>query len=307
MRFGVIDLGTNSIRFDVYEATHKGRETYRIHREKIMVRLGDGLYENGLLQPNAMARALAALESFKLYLDRLEIKKCVTFATCALRDAANAQDFIAMAKSLTGLHIEIISGKKEAKLIAKGILRHTYTPEGIFGLIDIGGGSTEISICEKNRILFSHSFDLGANRLQQVYLKTSPPRSKTAVKELRKHIRDTLKATLKEYELPEIKEAMGSSGTIKAMSKILKKNKEDTEPIKRRSIQTWAETMEPMKIQKLLTIEGMEPKRVDQIVSGAILLDEILKTLSIKKLWFTDFSLREGILAEAIQKFYRKS
>ncbi|MEO5970726.1 MAG: hypothetical protein ABIQ95_12440, partial [Bdellovibrionia bacterium] len=175
MRIGIIDLGTNSVRFDIHSVTPPG-EAHLLHREKLMIRLGEGVFLDGKLDPHAIRRAVHAFMSFKNTAERFQVEKIVAFATSALREAKDAVHLIDRIRQKTQIEIRIISGEEEAKLIALGILSHESF-KGRYGLIDIGGGSTEISICHNKNILNSASFPLGAARLQQVFLKTSPPKS----------------------------------------------------------------------------------------------------------------------------------
>ena len=182
MRLAVIDLGTNSIRFDVHEisSNRKGLVQHRrLYREKTMVRLGQDLFSAGKLSTEGKRRTLEAAHSFKETMDALHVDKIVAFGTAAVRDASDGEIFLKELEEKTGIHFRMITGAEEASLIAKGILHFEKNPSGIFALVDIGGGSTEVSICKGKKILRSHSFNLGVAKLQQVFLKTQPPANRS--------------------------------------------------------------------------------------------------------------------------------
>lgn len=286
MRVGIIDLGTNSVRFDVHSLAGKGK---LLHREKLMIRLGQGVFLKGSMDAQAMERAVHALAHFRRVADSLRVRKIVAFGTSALREAQDSADLLARVKEETGIEIKIISGREEANLIALGILSNQKTPKGKFALVDIGGGSTEISLCRGKRVLKGESFPLGTARLQQVFLKRSPPKD-SSVDQLREYIRDQLNQQ-KWWE--KVDTIVGSSGTVRALAKIL--NKKAFFP---KDLSALVKKMQDMDTSQLLDLPGLEAKRVDMILSGAILLEEIAKLVKVKRIVPSDFSLRDGIMEE---------
>lgn len=302
MRLGIIDLGTNSVRFDVHQFQGSGRSKL-LHREKLMVRLGQGVFSVGKLDPHAVRRTISAFTSFAATMKQLRIDRTVAFATSALREARDREALLSTLQTKTGIEVRVISGSEEARLIALGVLKsEKRLPRGNFGLIDIGGGSTEICICRGRELRFSESFPLGTARLQQIFLKQSPPRPSPKsllepTEHLRNHIRSTLlrKATMEEW--PKTPELIGSSGTIRALAKLLKKKCGGTR-IQLSELSKLTKLMTPMTTGELLSLPGMESKRVDMILAGAILLEESMKALGAKKLVTTELALRDGILEE---------
>jgi exopolyphosphatase/guanosine-5'-triphosphate,3'-diphosphate pyrophosphatase len=286
MRVGIIDLGTNSVRFDVHSLAGKGR---LLHREKLMIRLGQGVFLKGKMDAQAIERAVHALAHFRRVADSLRVRRIVAFGTSALREAQDSNDLLERVKEETGIEIKIISGREEANLIALGVLAHQKTPNGKFALVDIGGGSTEISLCKGKKVLEGESFPLGTARLQQVFLKRSPPKPQ-AVEQLREYIRDQLN---QKNWWQKIDYVVGSSGTVKAVAKILNKKS-----FSLKDVSSLVKKMQEMDTSQLLDLPTLEAKRVDMILAGAILLEEVLKRLKAKSLVPTDYSLRDGILEE---------
>jgi exopolyphosphatase/guanosine-5'-triphosphate,3'-diphosphate pyrophosphatase len=310
LRLGIIDLGTNSVRFDVYDVDHHLKAD-RIHREKIMVRLGDGLFEDGKLDKESITRTLDAFTHFKNKIEEFKVDKIVAFATSALRDSVDGEKLARRIKKESKIELHIISGMDEALLIARGILNNETTPNGLFALIDIGGGSTEISICHKKNIIDSYSFNLGANRLQQIFLKTIPPTPTTddpnPVNSLRHHIRALASEQAHKRSWPHLTHAVGSSGTIRAFGRILRKQTGDFNGFKKSDFDQQLEKLIPLKRKELINIPGMEEKRADLIVAGGILLDEILKVLQINYIQVTKTALRDGILDFEIESLLKSN
>ena len=267
-RIAILDLGTNSIRFDVHRV-HPTGQTELLKREKAMVRLGEGVFLSGRLNLAARARTLEALRRFRRIADDLGVPNIVAFATATLREAEDAPDFVKEVRRVTGIALRIISGEEEAKLIAEGILAHEKRARGRTALIDIGGGSTEVTICRNRHILHCTSFPLGVARLQQVFLKSIPPRAgddggSLAVDELRQHIRSVLLPTLIGESWPRVKRIVGSSGSIRALTRIAGNGK----GVEHGALSRLITRMIPMQREELERIPGMEPKRIDPTRPG---------------------------------------
>ncbi len=310
MRLAIIDLGTNSVRFDVHElgADH---QIYRLHREKLMIRLGEGVFLKNRLDPKVSRICVDAFRSFNRTIEEFHVDRVVAFGTAALREAKDADRFIRMLHRKCGIKVEIISGEEEARLIARGVLAREQDLRGNFALVDIGGGSTEITVCSGRRILKSASFSLGTARMQQLYLKTHPPQidpktqRQPSIEALRRHIRGVLLFKLVSEEWPKVSRIVGSSGTIRALAKICKK-KSGEDFFKPKELEGLIAEMRMRDRTELLRIPGMESRRSDMILSGAILLQECMYALHAERVQPTEYSLRDGILDEEIEKLQNR-
>jgi exopolyphosphatase / guanosine-5'-triphosphate,3'-diphosphate pyrophosphatase len=293
MRVAIIDLGTNSVRFDVHSLLESGKAKL-MHREKLMLRLGQGVFLKGRMSPSAIERTVEAMEHFREIASRLKVRKIVAFGTSALREASDAGILIERVRSRTGIEIRVISGKEEAKLIAQGVLANEASTARRFALVDIGGGSTEISVCRGRQVQEGDSFPLGTARLQQLFLKRSPPRE-VSVGQLRDYAFNLLSAKMKSERWPACDTILGSSGTVRSLARMLDRKGKEFEVT---ALTSLVREMQKMTTAQLLGIPRMESKRVDMILSGAILLEEIALALKAKRILATEFSLRDGIIDE---------
>lgn len=300
MRIAIIDLGTNSVRFDIHQLGPKKGAVRQLHREKIMVRLGQGVFLNGKLDRSAIQRTLHAFTRFKKSAAQFKAGKIIAFGTSALRECSDGERFLKLIYERTGIQIRVISGAEEAQLIALGVLSNEKSSKGKFALVDIGGGSTEISVCRGKTVLHGWSFPLGTARLQQVFLKKSPPAA-TSIQELRDFIRATLSNVILREHWPKVERVIGSSGTIRALAKILEGS--EWEEFHRDDLSELIEEMSSMTTTELLGINGIESKRVDMILAGAILFEECMIALGARKAVTTEYSLRDGILEEELRLF----
>ncbi len=303
MRIAIVDLGTNSVRFDAYEV-RRGRAR-RIFREKVVLRLGEDVYTLGRVGPRAVKRTLQAFHSFRTTLRALHITRVVAFATSALRVASNRDQVVELLRKETGISVQVISGAEEARLIALGILANEQLPKGVFALVDIGGGSTEVSICRGRGILKSVSLPLGAIRLHEVFLKKTPPKA-SALLQMRTYVRAELEKKLSLDGVPAPKMLIGSSGTARALARLLTRGRPG-DGFETRDLHRLNARMAEMSREEILTIPLMEPKRADIILAGAVLLEEIAGHLRLNTLKSTEFSLRDGIIEDEVGKIRLKA
>ena len=294
MKIGIVDLGTNSLRFDIYDISRTIQPKLLFHK-KDMIRLGEGVFIHKTFSQKAIQRVLKTFTHICKIAKKHHIQKMICCATSPFREAKDARLLLKKIKKQTGHTIKVLSGKKEAQLIAKGIL-HLHPVSQKTALIDIGGGSTEISICEGKKILFSKSLSLGSMRLQHVYLKKIPPPEK-AIMELKKAVQKSLEAHIP-ASFRKISCAIGSAGTVKALQKV-------TAPfhntIHQKNLETFCTKIQNLKLTSLKRLLHTEGRRGDIILAGALLLLEIMNFFNLKSLSVVKRGLRDGIVLEQIK------
>jgi len=301
MRIGLIDLGTNSVRFDVYELQGEDKPV-RLLREREIIRLGDSVFTSHHITAEASHRAIEVFTRFKKQGSELGVERYVAVGTSALRDAKNRDEFVRAVQKATGIELRVISGDEEAALIARGVLENEDVGEGPVAIVDIGGGSTEIIVTLGESIFHATSFNLGTLRLQQVYLKTHPPKAEREdlphpLNELRHHLRSSLSSTIIRGGWPSVKRVIGASGTVRALTRLAKNYGDKSGTIEKNTLEQIINQISRMTLKELLELPGIEPKRVDIILGGAVLLDEIAEVFKVKRVHTTEFSLRDGLLS----------
>ncbi|MGX7742893.1 exopolyphosphatase [Rhodopseudomonas parapalustris] len=164
----VIDIGSNSVRLVVYEAL--ARSLVTVFNEKALCGLGREVQTTGLLTTDAVNKALVALRRFRALIRVMKVGKVFAIATAACRDAKNGPDFIAEAERICGVTIEILSGPREAKLSALGVISGVHKPNGIVG--DLGGGSLELIEVRGSAVRKGVTLPLGSLALQDASQKS---------------------------------------------------------------------------------------------------------------------------------------
>jgi len=296
VRLAVIDIGTNSIRYDVHELNSK-RQLVGLFRDKAMLRLGEQVFLKGELQPQAIERCVASLRDFLLLCDNLGVDEIVAAGTSALRESKNAGSFVKRVDEELNLKIKVISGEEEARLILKGI--HSFevgVPEE-FCFVDIGGGSTELGINRAKEPPLLVSLKLGAARLQQKFFQHE--KREQSIEALREFCKEDLKKIKFNRSFETV---YGASGTAKALTKILRKST-DAKFFDLKDLKSFTNEIKNYSAKKIREIPGMDEKRADIILPGALLLEEIMIFLGAKRLHRTKHALREGLLREALEVF----
>jgi exopolyphosphatase/guanosine-5'-triphosphate,3'-diphosphate pyrophosphatase len=300
-----VDLGTNSIHLVV--AKVEGPRFEVIEREREMVRLGTpGADDDEMrrLDPDAMDRAVAALGRFRqislVNTDRLRV-----VATSAVREAENRADFLARVRAEVGIEVEVISGFEEARLIHLGVLQALPVFEKRLLVCDIGGGSTELVIGQQGEVTASRSFKLGAIRLSRRYFPDGLVTAASA-EACRDHVRSMISAFGRDLSRLGWDVFAGSSGTIGAICEMAAARRDQPRPrtysnfvVQRDEVDRVVELLlDAETAEERSAIRGLDPKRADIIVGGALILEQVMAELDIAELTFSDYALREGVLLD---------
>ena len=284
MRIAAIDIGTNSIHMIVVKV-RPDLSFEVIDREKEMVRLGAGGLDGRSLTPTAMTAALQALTKFSRLAATHKVDEILAGATSATREADNGGDFIAEVERQTGIRVRVISGTEEARLIhlAAGYGVNIGGTQAV--VIDIGGGSVEVTLGTATHLTQAQSFKLGVIRLTERFVR-SDPLSNHDERRLVKHINKTAGVYLDEIAGRGFERAIGTSGTILSLGALALSEDAGVPPEELRNQRVPAKTIR--RIRKRLTsvdldtrlhTPGLDPRRADIAVAGSVLLDAILRRL----------------------------
>ncbi len=305
-----IDIGTNSIHL-VIARVGAGRSFETMDREKEMVRLGSGSGSGNMkrLTSDAMDRGVAVLERFRRLADAVDAPVAAV-ATSAVREAENGHDFIRRARDEAGVQIEVVSGIEEARLIRLGVLQALPVYDRHHLVVDIGGGSTEIIIGHRDEDLFVRSMRLGAVRMTQQFFPDGRV-SRGSVSHCRKFVRASLAPVGSDLGDRTFEVAIGSAGTIQALAALVAAERPGPSSLAtlngveltRDDVTSALKRLaKAPTVEERRRIEGLDAKRADIIVAGAIILDEVMNALSAERLLISDYGLREGVLLDAYER-----
>lgn len=307
-----IDIGTNSFHLVIARPTGNNRFEV-IDREKEVVRLGSGSGDMKRLAPDAIDRGIDVLGRFRRLVDS-HGAELHAVATSAVREAENREEFVRRAFDEAGIHVSVISGAEEARLIRLGVLQAVPAFEQRHLLVDIGGGSTEFIIGEGNEVLGARSLKLGAIRLTERFGLDGPVRSRT-LDDCRNFIRSYLTQILHMVQPLGFDVAIGSSGTIVNVAEMVRAAR--GEPPMLQVSGAVIDTaglhgvidalVEAGTIERRLDVPGLDAKRADIVLGGALVLEQTFDELDIDEMVVSEFALREGVLLDALRRRDRTS
>jgi len=301
----VMDLGTNT--FHLLIARGDAENPEELYHTTVPVRLGEGGINNGIIQPAAYQRGIDTMIQFSERIKQLKAGRVNAIATSALRSASNGQDFIKEVKGKTGIEIETITGDREAEYIYVGVKAGKCLSKQNSLILDIGGGSVEFILGNENEIIWKQSFEIGAARMLDKFHKIDPI-PKTSILDMNNYLEQTLPSFFDGVKDIKIANIIGSSGAFETFAEVierqkgngfdLKKNgKYEFDPQEFIGVTDW---LIASSHQDRESTKGIIPIRVDMIVSASLITRFVMKKLNVCEVVMSTYSLKEGILAEAL-------
>jgi exopolyphosphatase/guanosine-5'-triphosphate,3'-diphosphate pyrophosphatase len=290
----VIDIGSNSVRLVVYESLTRSLVT--LFNEKTLCGLGREVQTTGLLAPDAVAKALTSLRRFRALCKVMKVGRVYVIATAACRDATNGPDFIAKAERICGVKIEILSGPREAKLSAFGVISGVHKPDGIVG--DLGGGSLELVDVRGNRVRSGVTLPLGSLALQDL--------SHKSLKQAERIVKTEL------TDVAQLSAGRGRTfyavgGTWRALARIHIIQSEyplrvmHGYSIPAQDALDFAQRLRRLVAANMLAnIEVVADARRPLLAYAALVLEQIIRVAKPKTIVFSTFGVREGLLYEKL-------
>lgn len=307
MKLAAIDIGTNSIHTILVEAERK-RSFNIIEREKEMAKLGVGVFANNKLKDEAFNTGIETISRYVQLAEKMGVDEIITAATSAIREARNGEDFLDEIVERTGVSPRIISGKEEARLIFLAVRNSIALENDDVLVFDIGGGSTEVVVGNREEILFRDSMKLGVLRLLDMFAdKDSVGKEARGV--LEAHIQFLAQKTLEKARKFDFKRVIGTSGTIRTLGEAAYMAAEgesmrsvNAETVRLKDIEQLTEKLLNLNREKRTEVDGISEKRADAIHLGGILLVQLLKMAEVEEITLCDASLREGMILDYLER-----
>lgn len=304
MQIAAIDIGTNSLHMIVCRI-RPDLSFEVIDREKDMVRLGRGGFDRRRLTDDSMAAAIATLSKFLRIAQARGVDEVVASATSAVREAENGGDFVAAVQQRLGLAIRVIAGAEEARLIHLAAVYAVDVGRRPAIVIDIGGGSVEITLGTADRLMAARSFKLGVIRLMEQFGSSGPMSNRTE-RQLVRHIRSELDGFLRALSHRRFDRVIGTSGTILSIGSMAAGVSAAGDmrlarvPVK--AITRLRKRLVPLSLAQRLKVPNLESRRADLAPVGAVLLDTLLDGIGADELTLCDYALREGLVLDYIER-----
>ena len=300
-----IDIGTNAIRLLVVRIVPGHLQTV-ITEQREAARLGEGEFPDRRLQPQAMEQAVLVCRKFVELAQGHGADEIVAVATSATREAFNAEEFLHRLREEAGLHVHVISGREEARLIYAGLSSFIHLGRKKAVFLDIGGGSTEVIVGGQNRYEFLDTIGIGAVRLTS--LMSSPgdtgPISPKQYEQLRQYARHAAVHTVYQVNQHRADLLVGTAGTVRNLAAVASSSRrgpeaENGDIFTRSELRRVAAMLCAMPLEERRRVPGLNPDRADIIVSGAAILDVMMEELGFQEMQVMPVGgLREGLLMD---------
>lgn len=297
-RVSAIDIGSNAIRMMIAQIDSHTGNIKVLRRLRAAIRLGKDTFSKGRISARSQRQAIATILSFVEIMDELGVTECRAVATSACRDASNGADFVRRLSKLSGLHVRLIDGLEEAQLIHKAVSRHS--PDINYSLLlDIGGGSVELSFCQKNRILQTQSFPLGTVRLLQRFSQKTLDESQMAsfIERSASFAVPFIHNNLKRVT-PEV--CIGTGGNMESILDLKQRlfQVPQATTLNLHELSFINDILNSMSYRDRIHVLGLTPDRADVIVPAALLAEKILGQANLTTLRIPKVGVRDGLIWE---------
>ena len=306
MRLAAIDVGSNSIHMVVAQADADGAIT-TLWRAKEMVGLGRISFPSHRLSGRAMDLALETLRRFAQSAQRRQCEKIIAVATSAVREAENGGDFLERVGRQLRLPLRVVSARDEARLIYLGVRQSVDLQNGPHLIIDLGGGSVEFVVADHAKATLLESRKLGAARMTAQFIKSDPVKAGD-LRRLLRHFDEELAPLCANIRALGPISAIGTSGTLETLATLCGTASASgngdgySGRIERPRLERLLSRLLESRSKDRARMAGLDPQRQDQIVAGAVLLNELFRRLELEELRISRAALREGILVDYLSR-----
>lgn len=283
MRYGAIDIGTNSCRLLIAEPEERGLKVWR--RSMVTTRIGEGVDRHRMISPDALERTVAGLADLNRQLAEYKTTQIRVAATSAVRESANSAEFVERVWQELNWKVEVISGQEEAELSYLGVKRGLPLPLAPL-VVDLGGGSTEFML--EDPLPWQTSLPVGAVRATEAAYSDADIKSVLAA----------LPPDLTNKSAPMV--AVGGTATsLAAMKMGLKQYDSDLvhgQVLSKTEVDHWLHFLQGMSLAERSQVPGLQPKRADIIVQGIRILSLIMEHLGYEQLLVSESDILDGMI-----------
>lgn len=293
MVFAAIDIGSNAMRL-LFCRVYKVDGKPHFSKEELIrmpIRLGEDVFLYGKISEEKANRLVTALKGFSELIKAYGVVAHRAVATSAMRDASNGADIIEKVKKETGLNVEIIDGKLEASLVFSNHIEEILNPKNAYLYIDVGGGSTELTLYFNNKVIAAKSFNIGTVRM--------------LLDKVEKNEMEEMKIWLKKNTIGiHPLYAIGSGGNINKIYKM--SGKKETKHLSYDKLKGLYEMLNSYTYQERIERLDLKPDRADVIVPAAKIFLTVMKTADIERIYVPQIGLSDGLVHELYDKYSSK-
>ena len=307
-RLALIDMGTNTFHLLIVEISKTpGEKPLVLLRTKAGVRLGEGGISQGIIAPEAYARALHTLAGFKEEMELHEVTEVRATATSAMRVTKNGPELVRDIFEQTGIQVNVIPGEREAELICEGVRQAVNLGAEAQLIMDIGGGSVEFIIASQTTIFWKQSFEIGAQRLLDQFFPDPsgvfPAEAVEAEQRYFSTVLEPLIEAVRRYRPASLIGASGSFDSLADMQVGRVRSESELPPYTELAVESFQSSYRHLlsgNHEQRKALPGILPMRANMLVVAAVLIDFVLGITEITRIRTSAYALKEGVLAEML-------
>ncbi len=293
LRFAAIDIGSNAIRLLFMNVVEEDQKAIfkKSSLIRVPVRLGDDAFIDGKISQMKIEKLIKTINAFKNLMDVHEVVDFRTCATSAMREATNGKEVVQQVKDETGIEIQVIDGKEEAEIIYSNQIVEMIDDDNHYLYVDVGGGSTEITLFSNRKLIESHSFDIGTIRMLNKRITDDD------FKKMKKWLKH-LKTDKKDVSL------IGSGGNINKIFKI--SGKKDKQHLVIEELEEIDKFLNYYSIDERIKVLGLNPDRADVIVPASEIFLKIMKWTGAKRIIVPTIGVSDGIIHQLYNDYKKR-
>lgn len=308
-KLAAIDIGSNSLKLVILEAAASDSFTV-ILQDRARVRLGHETLRNKFLSKEAINLSAEAIGKFRSIAESRAVDSIIAVATASVREAKNAAEFVGEIEQRTGIRVDVLSSIEEARLIGIAAAQFFGADSESLLNIDIGGGSTELSLMKNGEPHKLFSMKLGAVGLTEKFIFSNPPKEKE-IKNLQMEIVSALQQPLRKMKNQTWNFSTGTSGTILNLTELLNfqtEEKSDAKPfVQLKKLTALNKTLASLTTEERAKFPVISPQRAEVIIAGGQILEGVMRAFGIEKLQPCGYALREGVIIDYLREIESES
>lgn len=285
--YAAIDIGSNAVRLLIKEIKEEQGKAHfsKVLMLRVPLRLGFDVFDIGKISEKKEKNMIRLMKAFRHLMKIYDVKHCRACATSAMRDAKNGMDIIKQIEKKTGVHIDIIDGQEEAKIIYNNHVEHMEDQKGNYMYVDVGGGSTEINLLSEGQLVCSRSYNIGTVRMLN-----------NAVKESEwERLKNDLAELAKSYSQTNI---IGSGGNINKLYRLADKKNKKKMTMQVSVLQELHTRLKALSLEERMEQFGMKPDRADVIIPAGEIFLTIANIIGASYIHVPVIGLSDGIIDE---------
>jgi len=283
LKFAAIDVGSNAVRLLLSRVIENGGEPFfkKESLVRIPIRLGEDAFSQSRISREKEANLIKTMSGFRYLMEAYEAMDYIACATSAMREAENGNEIVERIRDASGIRLEIIDGRQEADIINSNHIEKRLNPDLSYLYVDVGGGSTELTLFSRGESVSSRSFNIGTVRLLKNLVR------KSDWQEMKKWIKENTSS------YPEIS-AIGSGGNINKIFRLSRKS--DSKPITLKNIKSIYKSLASYTLEERIKVMGLRPDRADVILPAAEIYVSVMRWSGITQMFVPQIGLSDGLI-----------